>query len=292
MKGLATAGGLEYYHAEKFRKATRDVGSDTEIQARLLEADEFVPFADLEKKLRENGLLKEGQSFRESDKNSLRVAANEVLKDRVIANQQIEDRIVADSKRKLVQRLAKYISTGGIKGLNEEKWQQIEKVLREKTTNIRTNRALDEMVDYVKLYREGFDAGESRWNKWKMRYVYGAVETALWMTGASILWSKMGGVASGAEALGPEPVPQMSPQLDPMDKNLWNTIKGLGQKEFGINLTDQQLVELSKVAASNPNNGIGVNVWDIPGNPLDTSMKQGQLLDLAQVREMLATMSS
>ena len=286
LKGTATAGGLEYWHAEKFRRATKNVGSETKAQARLVEADEFVPFDALEKRLREQGLLFEGETFRDADKLDLQYVSQELLEDRFIANQEVEDRIVIDSKRQLVERLAKYITTDGIKGLNEDRWTEIEKLLRSKIKDIRENRGLDEVTNWVKLYREGFDTGVSKWNKWKMRYVYGAIESALWLAGGAIIWAK-GGAAAAVGVAGFE----SARQLDPMDQNVWNTIDQVAQNEYGLNLSNPQLTELTKLAVEAPSNEVGVQVWNIPGSPMDTAMGQGHLIDLSVVREELSTMT-
>ncbi len=295
-KGLATAGALEYIHAEKFRRATRDVGRDTETQSRLVKIEDYVPFDELTKKAKEAGLIKEGETFRDADKKQLEQVSNEVLGERILVNEHVEDSIVADAKERLSKRLEKFISTGGTKGLTEEKWAQIEPLLRQNIKNIRKNTALDSMTDYIKLYRQGFDAGESGWNKWKMRYLYGAVESTLWLSGIAILFSKLSG-AGAMPLLPPKPIlpgteslPQVT-GLDPMDKSVWHTISNVAKNEFGINLNNDQLLRFGKGVVSNPNNHIGVKIWNIPGNPLDIHMQQGHLLDLKYVRDVLTQLS-
>lgn len=304
LKGAATVSFLEFHHAEKFRLVTKDVGLDTAAQSRLVKVEDYVTFDEMNKVYRKAGLgnnykemLEPGiiPTSKETGIKMLNEVSNAILGDKISYNQKLEDSIVADAKSQLGQRLEKYIGTGGIKGLTPEKWAQIEEQIRQSTGGIRKNRILDEMTDYIKLYRQSFDAGENRWSKWKMRYVYGAIELALWATGAALIWSKLGGIGApgggptGLEG-GPVPGPESMPQtgLDPMDKNVWNTIDQIANNEYGLDLNNQQLVDFSKEAVQN--NNIGVNVWDIPGNPLDTGMQSGHPLDLSSVRQALANL--
>lgn len=251
----------------------------------------MVNVEDVKKELAKNGI-----------ENSTNAQVGKIFKsvvlERALSNQRVEDEIVKNSLEQLKKRLEKYISTAGVAGIPPEKLQEIETRLRGKLKEIRSGQAEKDIVNYAKIFRDGFDIGESGWTKWKMRYVYGALETALAFLGFTLLyeWWKKGGGATPLVEGGAGPAPESMPgpgsvvpesavpgpaseiPADLMDRTVWNTIKEVGKEDFGANLSNKDLVDLSKEVVKNPKNHIGVKIWKILGSPFDTQMHQGHLL--------------
>ena len=69
-----------------------------------------------------------------------------------------------------------------------------------------------------------------------------------------------------------------------MKDTVWYSVKEWLRAHGIINPTNQQVLELSKQVTQD--NHLGVKIWEQIGNPMDTAMKQGYLLDFSGAKKL------
>ena len=275
-KGMATFGFWEFRQAERFRSARNDVAARLERAGKILGGFEFV------NKKSESPFL----DFVEN--------TNEQTKLRKEGNDAYIDSVVATTVAALTERLAKYKNESGVDVVSDETViANLEKNVRESLTNMQEGQvALDEK-DFRKVVQENLDP--SFWR----RYIYGALESVLALWGiktavshvAATKWwagKKAGDIVAEVAQQKLEDVISESTEAVaaatelqgevPMNNTIWQTASELLAQNGVENPSDAEIMEVSKQMAID--NGIGVEEWGIPGDPMDTKMEQGHLLDV------------
>ncbi|HAU07917.1 MAG: hypothetical protein UW46_C0001G0073 [Candidatus Yanofskybacteria bacterium GW2011_GWF1_44_227] len=273
-KGMATVGGLEYYHAEKFRRHTFGAADTATAFATQVEVDTAFPYprrdmiADTDKAQEyANKLVEESAATGEdikvidgrlSDANrdywasiyreAIRSGADfeEVEKARRKENDGYIERTIGYTMERILEGLKKYKNQFGENVLTPEKLAQVEDEVRKTLVSIREAGAGSSFEEVKKRMRDTLDS------KWWSRYVYGAIETLLWIGGIGYiaLSSEVGPLPPLPKGPG-LPMPDKLPVRTPpefvdmwtrMTDNIWNTIE-INSK---VPLTDSQLVDASK----------------------------------------------
>jgi len=267
-------GGLEYYHAEKFRRHTFGAADTATAFATQVEVDTAFPYprrdmiADTDKAQEyANKLVEESAATGEdikvidgrlSDANrdywasiyreAIRSGADfeEVEKARRKENDGYIERTIGYTMERILEGLKKYKNQFGENVLTPEKLAQVEDEVRKTLVSIREAGAGSSFEEVKKRMRDTLDS------KWWSRYVYGAIETLLWIGGIGYiaLSSEVGPLPPLPKGPG-LPMPDKLPVRTPpefvdmwtrMTDNIWNTIE-INSK---VPLTDSQLVDASK----------------------------------------------
>lgn len=275
-KGTATVGGLEYYHAEKFRRHTFSAADTATAFATQVEVDTAFPYprrdmiADTDKAQEYASKLVEestttGEDIkvidgRLSDANrdywasiyreAIRSGADfeEVEKARRKENDGYIERTIGYTMERILEGLRKYKNQYGENVLTPEKVAQVEDEVRKMLVSIREAGAGSSFEEVKKRMRDTLD------KKWWSRYIYGALETLAVLGGITYIKMTMALDAGPLPALpsAPKlPMPKGLPEVMPpgvqdlwtrMTDNIWNTIE-INSK---VPLTDSQLMDASK----------------------------------------------
>lgn len=172
----------------------------------------------------------------------------------------------------------------------------------ESPEGVRASEVLVTKKEFRKEMRKSLDPS------WWSRKVYGVVEKAVWMIGIRSLLSGGEAVAQGAEAAkganaaeaakagnaaeaivtAGDPTITTVPETigRAMDSHVWGTCKNFAA-EFGGNLNNEQLVEMSRIVSEA--NAVDVPVWDLAGGTQLHTQMPAQMIDMAKGLEYLKT---
>jgi hypothetical protein len=302
LKGVATIGIYEFHQGERFRSETKkeakqlkgvSKGMSENLRVRDLTEDEAFDEATRMKKMAEDE--KKAWGGVEIKKEDLDKYSEIVTQEKIAVNDIHIEGIISGSTERLMSRLKKYKNEFGESVLTEEKIADFENKLRDTLKMLQSsvvennpNKAAlagnEELIK--KNIRESFDP-----KYWK-RYVYGGLEVALAAIAVKYAAVKMavGGVKSATMAhapaagpmAGPAPMPPTPTGVEniPMDHNVWSTAKAFAEKHLGAHLNNSEVLKLTQGMCGD--NGVGVNVWNMTGNPMDTAMGQGHLLKVGK----------
>jgi len=290
LKGVATFGIWEFHQAEKFRAATRDIGKDVNAQSRIIEEESGLSKEEALKEAEEMRSAFE-KINREPTAQEYELMSQSISAEKIKFNERVIENIIQDATKSLEDRLEKrsllqgYRSADvGKKVLTPEKIALLQERMRHQLNGMRNGQVRGDFKQYAQLMRRNLDPG------WWKRYIYGGVEVAL--DGLALHLVTAPGAAAAeaapAHAIGgaPNVVPPPAELVDPMHQTIWRTTAEFLKAHGIANPTNAQIMEGSKLVAQG--NHIGVNVWNIPGNPLDTHMQAGYLLKLKPLVENLA----
>ncbi len=279
LKGVATFGFWEFHQAEKFRAATRDIGKDVNAQARLIEEEEMLSKEEALKEAEEMRTAFEGID-RDPSAQEYEMMSRGISGEKMVYNERAVENIIQDATKSLEERLEKrsllqgYRSADvGKKVLTPEKIALLQERMRHQLNGMRNGQVRGDFKQYAQLMRRNLDPG------WWKRYIYGGVEVAL--DGLALHLVTAPGAAEAVPAhagTGTKLLPPPAELVEPMHRTIWQTTAEFLKAHGVANPTNAQIMEGSKLVAQG--NHIGVNVWNIPGNPLDVHMRAAYLLKM------------
>ena len=202
------------------------------------------------------------------------------------------EEIVEGSKAELSERLKKYRDEWGEKVVfDEKKMKDFESNLRASLAELKDGRVAVDDKRFKEVIRSRLDP------KYWRRYVYGGVEavldiallTQVVVPAASKWWLGRKAGQVGAEVGSRVGTHVAETATDsgniPMKDTIWKSSKEWLMKHGVNNPTNNEIMQVSKQIAGD--NGVGVNIWNIAGNPLDTHMQQGFLLKFGGASKIL-----
>ena len=277
VKGFATLGILEFWHAEKFRRGTKRTAGEVTAQSSMLDQtrdmdiDQAQEEANRIRQMVGASLTGGPQSLTTGNILNIQAASNQIDAEKAASNTRLMNRIVAQARGNVQERLAKYKNQFGQNVVGDERLAQFEERLRAELASSTIGRGIREPsvikreINFKQAVRERLDK-----NYWS-RYVYGTLDLLAW---GGIAKLASGYLASGGMNLAPVPVP--GTETVPMHDTIWKTAGEWLQQQGISNPTNAQIMDISKQVAID--NGIGVKEWGIAGNPLDTVMQQDHAL--------------
>ena len=290
-KGVATFGFWEFHQAERFRSNKKEVSKKINIFAERIRKTENLSLEDALAEAEMMQMITEGRGLDNPESENYQEFSEIVTGHKVAENNKRIEVIIAGASKELGDRLAKYRDESGKVIVKDEAiMSKFQEGLRESLLRLQSGRVKSDVKRYNDIITSRLDP-----NYWR-RYVYGTLEMALMALGFNVVVSKI--AASkwwlGKKVIDGVPIPPMSevasevvPGEMGMENTIWNTAKGWLQQNGIPNPTDSEIMNVSKQVASDT--GIGVKVWDIPGEPLDTNMQQGFLLKFGGAAKILTT---
>ena len=287
VKGIATFGFWEFHQAERFRSNKKSIAKDIATEGDKIEHTQNL---SLEEALEEATTLRgiaNGNGAENLTRDEYEMYSNEISNRKVEQNNARIDAMVTASSLALQDKLAKYRNEfGKVVVADEAIMTKFEGNLRTSLQELQDGEVVSSNKKFKKIITENLDPGY--WH----RYVYGALEMLLAGWGLKVAVAKF---ANSQWWLGKEATRQAIhghdinlPNLNgpaaptgdvPMHNTIWQTAKEWLQQHGVTHPSNKEIMDVSKQVAKD--NGIGVNVWNIPGSPLDTHMMQGHLLKFA-----------
>ncbi|MDP2668358.1 MAG: hypothetical protein Q8P07_00795 [bacterium] len=306
LKGFATGGLWELWQGAKFQVSARMTGKELVKANEKMEADKsrftYDDAVAVHNKLLESGNLSP------VDRAKFEQVANSLRREK---NMQYIDLVTAQARAKMKERL-NWGSTKLTKGLeyrdrdgnkvqfDDVKLDQMMLNLRAKLIAMQDGAVKEDIKGFTGIIKKDLDP-----KYWK-HYQYAAVDALLWTKGYLALnkYFAVNAISGSSEAISP-PVSGTEQIIAPptgMDRTVWQTVEGIFQNppsELGLesiphpNIEDyvdiqsyndavarymNQLTEATKYVVKG--NGIGVDIWNIKGAPLDTMTQQGHPLDM------------
>ncbi|MFH1473035.1 MAG: hypothetical protein ABIF06_01295 [bacterium] len=285
VKGLATFGFWEFHQAERFRSNKKDIAKEIAEAGERINKTKDLSMEDALVEAEAMKLMAEGEGVMSPESPDYESYSRRVSGRKIEENNEHIATIVASASADVRERLAKYRDQFGKAVADDERIiAGFEGTLRNSLIDLQNGQKESDVKEFDSIIKNRLDP--TYWS----RYVYGALETALGAWGFNVLVSKL---ASSNWWLGKKAVEGSSEMLDikhtsdqiPMHDTIWQSSKEWLQQRGIMNPSNEEVMNLSKKIATD--NGIGVNEWGIPGNPLDTHMQQGFLLKFTSAPKIL-----
>ncbi len=183
--GLGTIGVSELMPAEKFRKGTKEVAKDLGSMSRTIEAERDLSSESAhEEANRIMAQLRAEGGDSSGDPRFLEIST-EITADRIGRNNAKIDEIIVAEINRLEEKLKGYKGEKGQNVLTEENKNSIAKELRARLVEMRSGQAEFDIKEARGILRDGLDY------KWKRRYLYAAIDAALWAIAIKFIAGKV-----------------------------------------------------------------------------------------------------
>jgi len=288
LKGFATGGLWELWQGGKFQISARMTGKE------LLRANEKMKsnknqFTYDDAVAVHNKLVESG-NLDPVDRAKFEQVANTIRREK---NMQYIDLVTAQARTKMKERLnwggakftrgLEYRDRDGNKvQFDDAKLDQMMLNLRTKLIAMQDGAVKEDVKGFTGIIKKDLDP-----KYWK-HYQYAAVDALLWTKGYLALnkYFAANAIPGSSEAVPPvSGAEQIITPPTGMDGTIWNTVDQVMRNppsNMGLEAIPhpslEQLTEASKYVVKG--NGVGVDIWNIKGAPLDTLMQQGHPLDM------------
>jgi len=294
VKGLATFGFWEFHQAERFRSNKSEVSKQIKESADRIRKTENLSLEDALVEAKIMQMIAEGRGLNNPENKDYQKFSEIITGHKVEENNKRIEIIVANSTKELKDRLTKYRDEFGKVIIKDPAViAKFQEGLRESLLRLQNGRVESDTKRFNEIITNRLDP-----NYWR-RYVYGALEMALMALGFNVVVGKIATskwwlgkkVADIAPDIGGTPPnfinlpPEYVPDELAMKDTIWRSAREWLQGNGVPNPTNQEIMNVSKQVATD--NGIGVKIWDIPGQPLDTNMQQGFLLKFGGASKIL-----
>src|SRR3989344_2434543 len=292
LKGFATLGIWEFHQAERFRSNTKEVSKMISGEAEKIRRTEKLSLEDALGEAETMRIALESGGNLDPRNEDYEKVSNLITQGKEAQNRAKIEEIVEGSKAELSERLKKYRDEWGEKVVfDEKKMKDFESNLRDSLAELKDGRVAVDDKRFKEVIRSRLDP------KYWRRYVYGGVEavldiallTQVVVPAASKWWLGRKAVQVGAEVGSRVGTHVAETATDsgniPMKDTIWKSSKEWLMKHGVNNPTNNEIMQVSKQIAGD--NGVGVNIWNIAGNPLDSHMQQGFLLKFGGASKIL-----
>lgn len=288
LKGFATGGIWELWQGAKFQISARMTGKELLRANEKMEANKN-QFTYDDAVMVHNKLVESG-NLGPVDRAKFEQVANTIRKEK---NMQYIDLVTAQARAKMKERLnwggtkftrgLEYRDRDGNKvQFDDAKLDQMMLNLRAKLIAMQDGAVKEDIKGFTGIIKKDLDP-----KYWK-HYQYAAVDALLWTKGYLALnkYFAANAVSGSSEVVPPASgAEQIIAPPQGMDGTIWHTVDQVMQNppsNMGLEIIPhpnlQQLTEASKYVVKG--NGVGVDIWNIKGAPLDTLMQQGHPLDM------------